>query len=440
MTAETVDLRVEGIAVGGSGFGRTESGRVVFVPGSAPGDRLRAELTERRKRWARGRIVELYERGPGRVEPECPHFGRCGACRLMHLDEESQHHALRRGVADTLERIGHVSVPVLPVVGGERRLGYRNRVTFTVRRRGGRVYAGYHEVAGRRLVDVERCPLAEPAVARAWSELRGAWGPGAANLPPGAELRITVRAGAGGDIGVFIVGGRAGGSGDADRRVEEGVATLAEAMSGLATLWWEAGDGTRRHMYGSATLPDRWDACALELGPTAFVQVNREVAGLIESHLDERLGPPAGRGILDLYAGVGLRGLRWTARGGRVRSVEMNPEAIDAARRAAREAGLDLELVQSTVECALEAAAEGVDDIIVNPPRAGLSEEAVLALRGIEATRLVYVSCDPATLARDAARLAGAWSARLAQPFDAFPHTGHVETVLWFERETGGAS
>ncbi|MDH3734963.1 MAG: class I SAM-dependent RNA methyltransferase, partial [Gemmatimonadota bacterium] len=431
MTGETVDLTVHGIALGGSGVGRTESGQVVFVPGSVPGDRVRVELTERRKRWARGRILELYERGPGRVEPTCGVFTMCGGCTLMHLDDQRQLEALRQGVADALSRIGKVDVPVSPVIAGDRRLAYRNRVTFTLRRRGGRVFAGYHAASGGRVIDVVECPLAEPAINLAWRGLRAAWGPGAVRLPDGGEIRLTLRASGEGRVGLFVAGGRGGeAAADASRGVDAEARRLLRAVPEMAGYWWRPAEGERRLLAGDANLTDTWQGVLLELGPEAFVQVNREVADLIEAHLDAGLGDLAERTIVDLYGGVGLRGIRWAERGARAVTVESNSDAVQTGREAAARVGSVCEFVKGRVEAALEGGVDtGADTLVVNPPRTGLSPEAAELLCREGARRLVYVSCDPATLARDVARLSGSWIPRSAQPFDAFPQTGHVETV-----------
>jgi 23S rRNA (uracil1939-C5)-methyltransferase len=440
MSVESVDLTVDGIALGGDGVGRTEEGRVVFIPGTVPGDRVRAELTERRKRWARGRVVELYEAGPGRVEPSCVHAGVCGGCQVMHMDRASQLESLRQGVSDVLSRIGRVDVEVDPVVAGERALGYRNRITTTVRRRGGRVYAGYHSVRGRRIVDVDRCPLAEPAVEAAWSELRGAWGAGASLLPPGGELRLTLRASADGAVGMMIVGGRPCAPTETDRW-RKAAGRVLDGVTGLESIWWRPLEAERVHLAGLERLRDTWLGIELDLLPDAFVQVNREVTELLEADLDGQLGPVSGKRILDLYAGVGLRGIRWSASGADVISVEAERDAVETGRQAAAGAGSTPEFVHARVEDVLpRGLAAGADVIVVNPPRSGLDAAAAESLCAVTASRLVYVSCDPATLARDVDRLSSAWTPVRARPFDAFPQTGHVETVLWFKPREGEAA
>jgi tRNA/tmRNA/rRNA uracil-C5-methylase (TrmA/RlmC/RlmD family) len=188
-------------------------------------------------------------------------------------------------------------------------------------------------------------------------------------------------------------------------------------------------------------LRDTWLGIELDLLPDAFVQVNREVTELLEADLDGQLGPVSGKRILDLYAGVGLRGIRWSASGADVISVEAERDAVETGRQAAAGAGSTPEFVHARVEDVLpRGLAAGADVIVVNPPRSGLDAAAAESLCAVTASRLVYVSCDPATLARDVDRLSSAWTPVRARPFDAFPQTGHVETVLWFKPREGEAA
>jgi len=431
VSERAVELTVDTIAAGGSGVGRTAEGQVVFVPRTAPGDRVVAELVEHHRRWARGRVLEWLQAGPGRVDAPCPIFGPCGGCRLQHLDATRQAAALEGVVADTLARIGGRTVRVEPIESAPPRYGYRNRVSFTLRREGGRVRAGYHAESGPELIDVERCLLAEPPISRAWSGLSAVWGPEARRLPAGRELRLTLRATAAGDVGLWVEGGRAS---------EPPAATATEALlrgaPDVTSYWWAPARGPRRHLGGVELLSETGDGLELRLRPRAFLQVNRYVAARLERHLDEELGAVAGRTVLDLYAGVGLRAIRWARAGASTVAVEREPDAVATGEEAARRVGATPRFVRARVEKALAGLA-GADAVVVNPPRSGLTEEAADRLAAFPATRLGYVSCDPATLARDMKRLSAGWKPRFARPFDAFPHTGHVETVLWLDPARG---
>lgn len=455
----TEALEVESIAVGGDGVARQESGRVVFLPRTAPGDRVRARITDEHGSWARGRAEEVLEPGPDRREAPCPHYDRCGGCQLQHMGHGAQLRAKRRAVADTLERIGGRTVDVPPVAAADRELGYRNRVTLTLRRgeEGDGVEAGYHRRdAPDRLVDVDACPLAEPAVDEAWRRLRGAWGDGARRLPAGRELRITVRGSARGRVTLLVEeeGRREPGDGPgpdgAGREAgpegrTRGAAPpegdpdpVADALGGdLAGYFWRPAAGRRRLLAGEGRMEERWLGLDLRLGPETFLQVNRTMTRRLERWIDavigERAGgPEEGTRILDLYAGVGARAIRWALEGAEVAACEIAAEAVRDGREAAARAGADVDFRAAPVEDAL-AELLPADVAVVNPPRDGLARPVAGTLAGASLDGLAYVSCDPATLARDLDRLGDRWRVGALRPFDAFPQTAHVETVAWLE-------
>ena len=428
-----IELQIDSLATGGEGVGREADGRVVFVPRTAPGDLVRARLVVSRKRWARGEIVELLVPGPGRRQAPCPLYDRCGGCAIQHLDIESQRESKRRIVSDTLHRIGGVNldVPELEPAGPE--LGYRNRITVTLRRSSDGVRAGYRAKDDPDdVVDVPDCLLAEEPVRQALRELRAAWGSDACLLPGGDELRITIRAGAGGDIALWVQGG------DADRPGEP--ASIERSITGLASYVWTDSQGLRKNLAGSERFRDSWQGAWFALGPESFLQVNRSESVAMDRYLDQRVGPRNGLRVADLYSGVGARALRWAREGASVTAVESDVEACAAASLAAEESGLDLRVICAPVEAALESYAES-EVVVVNPPRAGLAESVAEALVNAAPLReLAYVSCDPATLARDLARLSPAYKPVDVRAFDAFPQTAHVETVVWLERDDGNSS
>lgn len=426
-------LTVDSIAVGGEGVARDENGRVVFVPRTAPGDRVRARVLEAHPTWARARAVEVLEPGPNRRSAPCPHYERCGGCQLQHLERSAQEEARRDAVRDTLERIGGRDVEVEPIVAPGPQLGYRNRVSLTLRRgEEETVTAGYHvRDDPARLVDVDRCPLAEDPVNAAWRSLRDAWGPGARRLPPGAELRLTLRATREGSVGLLVEGG--------ERRAswkEDEAAALLGIVDELSSLHWRPEVGPLRRLAGAKRLEERWHGIELSLHPAAFLQVNRTVAARMEEHLDGLIGEMSGTRVLDLYAGVGLRAMRWTERGADAVACEVHPGAVETGRRAARRHGVDVDIREGRVEELVDQLLPA-DTAVVNPPRQGLSPEVSGSLATAELGALAYVSCDPATLARDLKRLGEAWKVESVQPFDAFPQTAHVETIVWLTRSDG---
>jgi len=419
-------LRVESLAHGGDGVAREPDGRVVFVPRTAPGDVVRARLVEEHDSWARARAEEVVEAGSRRREPPCPLYDDCGGCQIQHLDTGAQVAAKRDAVRDALQRIGDRKTGVEGPVAVGPRFGYRNRVTFTLRRGEGGVTAGYHRLEHPgRLLDVEECPLAEEPLREAWAELRRSWGAGAGRMPGDGEVRLTLRATEDGDVGLLAEGGEERRPGDPE--------SVFRGCGRLVSYHWKPVDAERRKMAGEERLRERWRGRDLEVGPETFLQVNRRVADAMEEHLDRRLGELEGRRVLDLYAGVGLRALRWAEAGADAAACEVSEEAVADGRRASEAAGVDVPLRAGRVEDALEEMLPA-DDVVVNPPRRGLSEAVCRRLAESEAERVAYVSCDPATLARDVKRMGEGWRVGEVQPFDAFPQTAHVETILWLHR------
>lgn len=414
-----LELRIESIAAGGAGVAHAPDGRAVFVQRTAPGDLVRAELVEEKKRWARARLLDVIEPGPGRRVAPCPHYARCGGCTLEHLEYGAQLEAKRAVVREALARIGSVALAAPPeVTASPAEFRYRNRVSFTLVRAGGRVIAGFHELdrPGRILDIGGACLLPEAPIAAAWDALRAGWGQGARLLPRGPSLRLTLRAAATGAVTLLVEGG-AGGDAPA----------LRAAVPQLAAIWHRAHPGRPAELRaGAEAVPEHWDEESLALSGTLFLQVNRAAAALLEQHVLALAGDVAGRRVVDAYCGVGLHARRLARRGAQVLGLELDPHAI-AVARSTTEPGLEFR--QGRVEDLL-ADVLPADLVILNPPRSGLAAAAIAALLASPPARLIYVSCDPATLARDVARLGTGCALRSIRCFDLFPQTAHVETVV----------
>jgi 23S rRNA (uracil1939-C5)-methyltransferase len=411
---------IESIAAGGAGVGRLPDGRAVFVQRTAPGDVAFIELIADKKRYARGRLLKVVTEGPNRRKAPCPHYSRCGGCTLEHLEYSAQTAAKARIVSDALQRIGRLGVSTPDVTPSPREFQYRNRVSFTlVRTPGGRVLAGFHEIdRPERVVDISAsCLLPEPAIADAWGQLRSNWGEQASLLPSGDELRLTLRANTAGEVTLVIDGGYSRGQPD----------VLLERAPLIKALWHRPGStGAHSLLAGESTVEETWNEEDIELSGSVFLQVNRAAAELLEEHVLElaRARPPGK--VIDAYCGIGLHARRLARLGAEVIGIELDATAVDQAQRA----GLPgCTFIAARVEDVIEDHLPA-DLLIVNPPRAGLAAEITNALLNRRADRIVYVSCDPATLARDLARLAAAYNLTSTRCFDLFPQTSHVETVV----------
>jgi 23S rRNA (uracil1939-C5)-methyltransferase len=425
----TVDVRVRAIASGGAGVADLPDGRVLFVQRTAPGDLARVQVVREKARWAQGRLVELLEPGEGRRSAPCPYYELCGGCTLEHLRYRDQLFWKARIVGDALERIGGVRLTEPPrVEPSPSEIRYRSRASFHLRRLGGgRIVAGFHELDHPgRIVDMGgSCLLLEESLARVWDRLRFAWGRGAERLPAGeGGLRLTLRSVEGGTV-LVVEGGRGRG------KPEE----LIAGTKGLLAIWHRPHrDQPALLLAGERETEETWLGERFRVGASAFMQVNRGAGEQLHQAALAEIGFPRGLSILDAYAGVGALGRRLAEQGARVTAIEHDPEAAAAARRSAHEG---FTVLEGRVEARVDEALP-VDLALLNPPRGGVEASVLARLSGSGVERIVYVSCDPATLARDVARLRGYQVVRV-RCFDLFPQTTHVETLLVLERREGKA-
>ena len=410
-------VRIERLAAGGDGVGRLEDGRVVFVPRTAPGDLVEIGRQRDYRRHARARLTRLVEPGGGRVEPRCPHYvtDECGGCQFQHLDLPTQLSAKRNIVGDALARLARVNLPVAAVEAAPDPWEYRSRVTLAVGP--GRRFAGFHPLdQATRVFPLEHCFIAQPGVMRIWRALRPHL-----HLVPPTTRALQLRLDRAGSHHLVV-------RDEGSRAWEKGPA-LARAMSAEIrdlSVWWQPPGGAARVTGGGA---DPFPA-------TVFEQVHPVMGDRLRAYALRELGELPGQHVWDLYAGIGETSQLLLAGGATVESVELDRRAVELAERRAEasRAGADPTIRRHVGR--VEEVAQRLrpaDGIIANPPRSGLDPGAVEALVSRPARRLIYVSCDPATLARDLGRLSPAYRVRQVQPFDMFPQTAHVETIAVLE-------
>lgn len=413
------DLEITSIAAGGDGVGRWE-GLVVFTPRTAPGDLARVRAVPARSgRLARGRLVRLIRPSPLRVDPACPHFthDRCGGCQLQHLGYPAQLEAKAGIIHDALTRIARRSLDRVAVRPSASIWRYRRKLTLALRRgRGGDWVGGLHRFdAPDEVFELEDCPITDPSVVAAWRAVRAAAG----LLPAGPSLRIAIRTVEGG-MACVVEGGLRWP--DATR--------FAAAVPALGEIWWAPEVGSRRRIVGPGGGPAaRPVAGSLPATGASFVQVNPGVGEALHAEVIARALSYRPARVADAYAGTGTTALALAGRGIRVTAIEADPQAAGHCAAllppgsrvlAARVEDVSAELVQADV-------------VILNPPRQGLaaavtSHLATVPKTGVGPRAIIYVSCDPATLARDLTRLSD-WRIAGLQAFDMFPQTAHVETI-----------
>ncbi len=427
---ESEPVAIRAIAAGGDGVGTLPDGRTVFVPRSAPGDQVTLRKLRMHQRFARGEVDRVVVSGPGRIDPPCPHYvgDQCGGCQLMHLHPAAQRAAKGRIVGDALRRIGRVDIADPEVVPASADLGYRAKVTLAVR--DGVVGLHRRGEAGR-IFELRRCLLLEPEIDALHQQLRAARG----RLPRDASHVVLRRDAKGGRHVIVRTGGTA---------AWNGAAGLAAAIDPGVVVWWQPEGGAARALAGS---DDPWPAAVFE-------QVNPAVGAMVREHavaeltrfetrdsrlesgsngsLESRISNRESRFLAwDLYAGIGEATAMLAAQGMRVQSIELDPRAVALAERLGpagpqRHAGD----VAGTLR-----RLDPPDLVLTNPPRTGMDEPVTRVLAESGAARIVYVSCDPGTLARDLRRLEGRYRLAAVAAFDQFPQTAHVECVATLERQ-----
>lgn len=430
--SERVEVLIEKIVAGGDGLGRA-SGRVVFVPDTAPGERHLVEVVEARKDFSRARSIERLETSAARREPPCPHYQRCGGCRLMHLLPNAQLEAKRGILAESLERQAGLSAPSPRVVGSPE-LAYRLRLRFHVALVGGEPVLGLRRRGSHEVVDIDRCLLGTEALAGVWSRVRRLFRtrPLLARHVVAVELadssaepgRVTAR---------FFVR-----SPDDVRKVQrDGEETLLEAL-GVAGVVVEVDRGGPISRSGTTAIEHRVGKFTLRQSTGSFFQTNRF---LLEPLVELAL-PPAEEGraerALDLYSGVGLFSLPLAARAERVLGIEASPLALADAKHNAARAGLDNVGFRrdDAARFLRRGSLRAGDLVLADPPRGGLDPSVREVLARSPLGRFRYVSCDPPAFARDAGALAraGFRLERIALA-DLFPNTHLFETVAVLSRE-----
>ena len=359
-----VDLKIEDVAFGGKGVGR-ENGKAVFVPFTIDGEMISAQITREKKQFAEAEVVDLQERSPHRVNPECPYFGRCGGCSYQHIDYEHQLAIKWRQVRDVLQRIGKFKdIPMRPIIPSPISYAYRNRIT--VHAQDGVI--GFFRRDSHRLIDIERCPISLDEVNQALTELR-----------------------------------------------------------------------TRAPRDGHYTL-------RAQSGPRVFSQANDTVANALRD-LIARLIPGDQELLIDAYCGAGFFAKRLLEKFERIIGIDWDKFAIAAAieNATAKEnyivGDVDVELKRllqiDGVEAAVSAAIRGgiagdtpATTVIVDPPATGLTENVRQALIDAAPATLIYVSCNPPTLARDLREMEQKFTIESVTPLDMFPLTAEIEVAV----------
>lgn len=447
-TGEQIELSISGLGSGGEGVGRY-GGFTVFVPGALPGETVQARVALVKKSYASARLVKVLQRSAERAEPLCPVYERCGGCQLQHLSYAGQLEIKRQTVQDALQRIGHLNVTALPVIGCSDPWHYRNKMQFPAALgAGGELQIGCYAAATHSVVDTEGCLIQKEGnnqvllTVRKWMQR---FGISAYNEKTGKGLvrhvmsRVGVKSG---EVMAVLV------TSEYDiphkkeliERLQQYVPGLASVVQNINKKPTNIVMGAKtRVLYGKAAIKDSLGALSFNISAQSFFQVNSEQAEKLYNKALEFAALSGRETVADVYCGTGTISLYMAKHARRVYGIEIVASAIEDAKRNVQENGC-----QNAEFFCGDAAAElprllaaGVrpDVVILDPPRAGCEQRVLEAICSVQPERVVYVSCNPATLARDLAYLEQqGYKTLVVQPVDMFPMTGHVESVVLMSR------
>jgi 23S rRNA (uracil1939-C5)-methyltransferase len=440
---QELDLRVESLAYGGNGVARTEGGYVVFVRDAFPGDRVRAVVTKRKRNYGEARMTELLEASPERIEAVADHPG----ASWQVLKYERQLEIKREQVDDALRRIGHLDGYVLnDIVAADEQWRYRNKLEFSFGQDpDGQLVCGFHAPGSwEEIVGVDDCLLQSERgneVRRSVLQWARDQGLGAYDRREqrGLLRNLVIREGRRtGEIQVRLV--------ITDGENEPGLETLAQAAGAdslLVTRIADAGEttagGDTELLDGGATIAEELSGLRFRIGAEAFFQTNTEMAERLYAIAADAAALEGWERVYDLFCGIGTIGLVLAARAGEVWGVEIVEEAIaDALGNAKANDVANAQFFAGDVRTAMRELVERAgrpDVVVVDPPRAGLSQKVVRRIIESGPKRVVYISCNPTTLAPNAAQLGEAgYALKTVTPVDMFPQTPHIECVALLER------
>ena len=438
---DIIELGLDSMACGGDAVGR-HLGQTVFVPYGLPGDQVRVRVFDAHQRYCRAAIMSIVRPGPRRIKPACPYFGDCGSCQWQMMDHSHQLEQKRSIMEQTLARIGGIKDAGIDLLAVGSSWHYRNKAQYPVSQFQGKLVIGYYRQGSHQVVPIEECPIIKPALNRVFQQARkiflSAKVMGYDELAHTGTLRhLILRYGEYQDkISLTLVCTQ-------DKIYPEVIESLS-AIPGVISVWLnlnaEPGNTILGHKWrllsGEPQMEEKIDGVRYQLSAGSFWQVNQQTAGVLYSRIRDELYLTGRQQAVDLYCGAGAISLQLASSAGRVLGIESSAQAAADAMDSARLNGIsNAEFMAGPAEVLLEKVQQA-DAVVCDPPRSGLKPEVIRGLTRLKPQRIAYLSCDPATLARDLKEiLREDYQLTKVCLADMFPQTHHIETLAILQRK-----
>jgi len=443
-SGDTIELDLDDLANGGDCVGHY-NGLAVFVDGGIPGEKVQAKVTQKKKNYARAELIEVLDTVPSRVNPECPVFSDCGGCQLQHIDYEEQLVHKEKTIKDLLERIGGMEdVKLNSVIAAEPNLAYRNKAQFPLAEdREAKIVSGFYQQGTHQLVAYDSCHIQHPLINRIANktlEIANEFGVSAYDEKKhkGFLRHLLVRVGICTNQAMLILvtnGNKFPLVKEISEKIMEEVPELVGIIQNINTRKTNVIMGNENKVQvGEDYYYDFIGDVKYAISPQSFFQVNTLQAAKLYDKVLEYAQLTGKELVLDAYCGIGSISLYLAKQARKVIGIEEVSEAIkDANKNAQLNEIENCEFISGKVEDKLAEIlnrGENPDIIVFDPPRKGLADSVIEAVLKTLPSKIIYVSCNPATLARDLKKLTGIYDIKEVQPVDMFPHTYHVEVII----------
>ncbi len=414
-----MELTIKGISHNGEGVARN-AGKVVFIPFAIPGELVKAEIIEEKKKYSRGIIREIVKKSPHRVEPGCPYYYKCGGCSYQHITYDEQLVLKQKIVKETISRIGGIEAKILDTIGMQEPWDYRNKVVWHISNSQDGKRMGFYRYQSKKLIEIDNCPLLLPKVNKISFLIK--------EILPGIHLEE--------DSSIMI------------RQSNNSRETMIEFINCFAgrevvkrlfrkiDTIYEKKNGKIRLLAGQELIKEKAGKSLFLLGPDDFFQVNPEQSEFMINTVAEYLNLSGHNKVLDAYCGAGMFALNIADNVVSVVGIDSNVRAVKNAKKNATLNDIEnCQFISGPCEVILSNLQNSFDRVIVNPPRTGVKPEVINAIVNISPEIIVYVSCNPATLARDLKQFVNnSYKVANIQPIDMFPQTSHIESIVLLQK------